>query len=135
MEDPVVRRRTMQAVKSENTGAEMFVRRLVHSLGFRYKLHGRDLPGCPDLVFPSRRKVIFVHGCFWHGHTCARGARVPKTNTAYWTAKIDRNRKRDKTVRASLRKLGWTILVVWECQIRNSSLTTRLIKFLHCENS
>ncbi|MBS1825882.1 MAG: DNA mismatch endonuclease Vsr [Acidobacteria bacterium] len=124
-----VRSRTMRAVKSQDTGPEMLVRRLVHSLGFRYRLHTRDLPGCPDLVFASRRKVIFVNGCFWHGHGCPRGARVPKSNTTYWVQKISRNRSRDRMSRKKLRDQGWSVLTIWECEI-NGSLSNRILSFL-----
>lgn len=91
-----LRSRTMRAVRSANTKPEMIVRRMLHNAGFRYRLHRADLAGKPDLVFVSRRKVIFVHGCFWHGHGCKRGARVPKTNQNYWINKIERNRERDQ---------------------------------------
>jgi DNA mismatch endonuclease, patch repair protein len=130
MESPKLRRRTMQAVKSKDTGPEMTVRRLLHARGFRYRLHRKDLPGCPDLVFPSRRKVIFVHGCFWHGHDCARGARVPKTNVEYWTAKIGRNRSRDATAVKQLRRDGWGVLVLWECKLNQRDLLKRVESFL-----
>jgi DNA mismatch endonuclease (patch repair protein) len=130
-EDPELRRRTMQAVKSKDSEAEMTVRRLVHALGYRYRLHRKDLPGCPDLVFPARQKAIFIHGCFWHGHNCPRGARVPKTNTEYWAGKIARNRVRDRKVRASLRAVGWTTMVIWECQTRRPNLIARLKRFLN----
>ncbi len=131
MESAALRRRTMQAVKSKDTGPELFVRRLLHARGYRYRLHKRDLPGCPDLVFPSRRKVIFIHGCFWHGHHCQRGARVPKSNTDYWTAKVARNRARDQTTRKRLKAEGWTALVLWECELRDrESLARRAERFL-----
>ena len=117
MESPALRRRTMQAVKSKDTAIEMHVRRLLHAQGYRFRLHGADLPGCPDLVFSRRRKVIFIHGCFWHGHQCARGKRVPKTNTDYWAAKISRNSARDAATRERLRELGWKVSVVWECEL------------------
>lgn len=121
----------MRAVKSENTSPELLVRRLVHSLGFRFRLHRRDLPGTPDLVFPRLRKVIFVHGCFWHGHACARGARVPKTNRAYWVAKVARNAARDTRVRAALNKTGWRTLVLWECGLKDrAALAAKLRRFL-----
>lgn len=107
----------MRAVKSKDTTPEIQVRRFVHSLGYRYRLHRKDLPGKPDLVFPKLRKVIFVHGCFWHGHTCNRGARMPKTNVDYWSTKIDRNRSRDEEHLKSLSVLGWKTLVVWECRL------------------
>jgi DNA mismatch endonuclease (patch repair protein) len=121
----------MRAVKAENTSPELLVRSLVHSLGFRFRLHRRDLPGTPDLVFPRLRKVIFVHGCFWHGHDCARGARVPKTNRAYWMAKVARNAERDGRARAALAKCGWRTLVLWECGLKDrSKLAAKLRRFL-----
>ncbi|MGO9095598.1 MAG: very short patch repair endonuclease [Bryobacteraceae bacterium] len=135
VESPEVRRRTMQAVKSRDTAPEMVVRRLLHARGFRYRLHRRDLPGCPDLVFSRRRKVVFVHGCFWHGHSCARGARMPKANADYWTAKIDRNRLRDAKTTARLLSEGWDVLIVWECEIANAGLSRRLIEFLETKGS
>lgn len=112
-----LRRRTMQAVKGKNTAPEMTVRRMTHAMGYRYRLHRTDLPGKPDLVFPSRRKVIFVHGCFWHGHNCHRGARIPKTNRDYWQAKIARNKARDIAARKALSNLGWSSLTIWECRL------------------
>lgn len=109
----------MRAVKSGDTKPEMLVRRLVHSCGYRYRLHRADLPGKPDLVFAYRRKAIFVHGCFWHGHDCPRGARIPKSNTDYWLRKITRNQERDQANLAALRRQGWTSLIVWECQTKD----------------
>lgn len=122
------RSRTMRAVKSRDTGAEMVVRRLVHSLGYRYRLHRKDLPGAPDLVFPARRAVIFVHGCFWHQHDCPRGDRVPKTRREYWLPKLRRNRERDLNQQERLRKQGWRVLVVWECEIRDEPHMRRRIR-------
>jgi DNA mismatch endonuclease (patch repair protein) len=119
----------MRAVKARNTKPEMIVRQLVYRLGFRYRLHRSDLPGTPDLVFASRRKVILVHGCFWHGHTCRRGARIPKTNIGYWRDKIRRNRRRDAASMEALRQLGWDPLVVWECQLADAG---RLIARIEC---
>lgn len=131
MEPPALRRRTMQAVKSKNTSPELLVRRLLHARGYRYRLHRSDLPGCPDLVFPSRKKVLFIHGCFWHGHGCARGSRVPKTNTDYWTAKVARNRKRHVKVQRHLKANGWKVLTLWECELRDeAALLKRLTRFL-----
>jgi DNA mismatch endonuclease (patch repair protein) len=131
MESPEVRRRTMQAVRSKDTGIEMRVRRMLYAEGYRYRLHRRDLPGCPDLVFGSRQRVIFIHGCFWHGHQCARGKRVPKTNIAYWTAKISRNCARDLAAREKLMGLGWKVSVVWECELKDESrVFRRLSHFL-----
>ncbi len=125
------RSRTMRAVKDRDTGAEMAVRRLLHGLGYRYRLHRADLPGKPDLAFPARRKAIFVHGCFWHGHSCARGARVPKNNRDYWTAKIERNRRRDGETQDRLAASDWLALTVWECELKDAdSLASRLQSFL-----
>lgn len=123
----------MRAVRSVNTKPEMLVRRLLHAMGYRYRLHRRDLPGAPDIVFPGRRKVIFVHGCFWHGHDCARGARMPATNVDYWRSKIERNVTRDADNIAELQQAGWAVLVVWECQLKagqRNELTSRLKEFL-----
>ena len=125
------RSRTMAAVRSTDTGPEMIVRRLLHGLGYRFRLHRADLPGKPDLVFPGRRAVIFVHGCFWHGHDCTRGARAPRNNAAYWRAKIDRNKRRDHAAVEKLTATGWQVRVVWECELRDQSkLTDELSHFL-----
>lgn len=121
----------MRAVKAEDTQPELIVRRLVHSLGFRYRLHRKDLPGKPDLVFPRLRKIIFVHGCFWHGHTCPRGGRLPLNNRSYWIEKIARNRSRDATSSDALSAAGWSVLVIWECMIRDrDALSTSVRAFL-----
>lgn len=123
----------MRAVRSVNTKPEMTVRRLLHGMGYRYRLHRRDLPGAPDIVFPGRRKVIFVHGCFWHGHDCARGARMPATNVDYWRSKIGRNVERDARSIAELQQAGWSVLIVWECQLKvaqRDELNSRLKEFL-----
>ena len=122
------RSRTMRAVRSRDTGTEMVVRRAVHRLGGRYRLHRTDLPGTPDMVFPARRKVIFVHGCFWHGHDCRRGNREPKANAVYWRAKIDRNRQRDSTVCTALTSMGWDALIVWECETRDRAVLEAALK-------
>lgn len=114
-----VRSRIMRSVRSRNTKPELAVRRLLHRNGYRFRLHRGDLPGSPDLAFPSRRKAVFIHGCFWHGHDCPRGARVPKTNQAYWEAKIARNRARDTRTAAALISMGWKSLIIWECRIRD----------------
>jgi DNA mismatch endonuclease, patch repair protein len=124
---PDQRSAVMRAVKSRNTTPELAVRRAAHALGLRFRLNRRDLPGKPDLVFPARRAVIFVHGCFWHGHDCARGARMPATNRDYWRAKIGRNMARDKTSLAALKKLGWKPVVIWECETRDAERLARLI--------
>lgn len=128
---PEERARVMAAVKGQNTKPEMIVRRLAHALGYRFRLHRKDLPGKPDLVFPGRRKVIFVHGCFWHGHDCARGARQPKQNAEYWRAKIGRNVERDAANLAALEALDWQVLVIWECEMKDrDALADRLKAFL-----
>jgi len=131
MFSPAQRSWIMRQVHSQHTKPELIVRSLIHRLGYRFRLHRKDLPGAPDLVFPARRKVIFVHGCFWHGHPCPRGARLPKANADYWREKIARNCKRDRRHQRRLRQLGWSILVLWECQLRNQQqIVTRLIRFL-----
>jgi DNA mismatch endonuclease (patch repair protein) len=122
----------MSRVQCKDTRPELAVRRLVHSLGFRYALHRRDLPGKPDLVFPSRRKVVFVHGCFWHRH-CGRCrlARLPKSRLDFWSAKLEANRRRDRRNAKALRDAGWQVMCVWECQLADKErLTRRIINFL-----
>ena|ERR1700733_1101894 len=125
------RSRIMRAVKSSDTKPELTVRHLAHRMGYRFRLHRKDLPGKPDLVFPGRHRVIFVHGCFWHGHNCARGARIPKTNRDYWLKKIKRNRERDAAARSALKSSGWKVAVFWECQLKDQTeLGGRLRHFL-----
>ncbi len=109
----------MRRVKSSATKPELAVRRLIWSLGGRYRLNRADLPGKPDIVLSGRRLAIFVHGCFWHGHDCARGARVPKANRAYWIGKVARNRERDAAARAALAAAGWRVETVWECELKD----------------
>lgn len=126
------RSRTMRAVKGSNTRPEIAVRCIIHKLGYRFRLYRKDLPGKPDLVFPGRRKVIFVHGCFWHCHDCSRGSRLPKSNAEYWRKKITNNYVRDKANIAALKRRGWRVAVVWECELKKSSkVAKRLAKFLH----
>jgi DNA mismatch endonuclease (patch repair protein) len=124
----IERSRIMRAVKSRDTGPERIVRRIVTRLGYRYRLHRADLPGKPDLTISARRSVIFVHGCFWHGHRCRRGARMPKTNILYWSQKISRNRSRDASARRHLRNLGWKVLVIWECQLKDEAKSIPFIR-------
>jgi DNA mismatch endonuclease, patch repair protein len=120
----------MRAIRSKDMLPELTVRRLVHRLGYRYRLHRKDLPGKPDLVFSSRRKVIFVHGCFWHGHTCKEG-RIPKSNADYWLPKLQRNQARDKENIGRLTAAGWEVLVIWECEMRYSGdIRIRVRNFL-----
>lgn len=126
------RKRTMASVKSKDTTPEKKVRSLVHSLGFRYRLHRKDLPGNPDLVFPRLKKIIFVHGCFWHGHDDCQAAERPASNKSYWNQKLDKNKKRDKENQKKLHSLGWQYLIVWECQMKDStSLKRKIINFLN----
>jgi DNA mismatch endonuclease (patch repair protein) len=110
----------MSRIRKKDTKPEMIVRRLTHALGFRYRLHRRELPGTPDLVFPGRRKVILVHGCFWHQHDCQLGRKQPSTNQEYWLPKLRRNIERDEANGIKLKKAGWEILVIWECETRQS---------------
>ncbi len=127
---PEKRSQIMQAIKSRNTGPELTVRRLAHRLGYRYRLHRKGLPGRPDLVFPARKKVIFVHGCFWHAHSCKYG-RAPKSRQDYWLPKLQRNQERDAENRAELAALGWEVLTLWECELKDlGGLADRLEAFL-----
>ncbi len=110
----------MRAVKGRDTKPELKIRKALFARGFRYRLNDRRLPGSPDLVFPKYGAVLFVHGCFWHGHDCTRGRRKPKTNAAYWREKIARNVKRDKSKIAALRRLGWRVKISWECDLKDA---------------
>lgn len=120
--DKSTRSRVMRSVHSKDTKLEMRVRSTAHRLGYRFRLHRKDLPGKPDIVFPSRRVTLFVHGCFWHGHSCPHGSRMPTTNVDYWRDKIRRNVERDAKVQRELVSMGWTPIVLWECQIDDNTL-------------
>lgn len=121
----------MSRVRSKDSRPEMCVRRLAHALGYRYRLHAKDLPGTPDMVFRSRGKVVFVHGCFWHRHANCRLARLPKSRPEFWLPKLQGNAARDRRNQARLRRLGWRCLTVWECQLRDpEAIGRRLKKFL-----
>lgn len=126
----------MSLIRAKDTKPEMAVRRLVHSLGYRYRLHRRDLPGCPDLVFSIRCKVIFVHGCFWHRHpdsTC-KLARLPKSREEFWVPKLESNASRDRRNEMALKAKGWDVLVIWECETKDQALLERKIQaFFHDE--
>jgi DNA mismatch endonuclease, patch repair protein len=111
----------MRAIKSKDTGPEKAVRSLLHRLGYRFRLHRAGLPGKPDIVLPRHNKVIFVQGCFWHGHHCKQGLRLPKTNSDYWREKIAGNRARDARHAVKLTQAGWTVLEVWECEVGDTS--------------
>lgn len=124
------RSRNMARVKNKNTAPELLVRSLLHRMGYRFRLHRCDLPGSPDIVLPRYKKVVFVHGCFWHGHDCPRGKR-PATNREFWDTKLDGNIERDRLAREALNGLGWQSLIVWQCQTNNEEeLRIRLIDFL-----
>ncbi len=129
---PEARRKVMRAIKSKNTKPEMAVRRLVHGMGYRYRLHRKDLPGKPDLTFGPRNKAIFVHGCFWHQHPGCRDARMPAKRLDYWEPKLTANVVRDARNLRLLRRLGWSVAVVWECQVESdvSAVGRRLQRFL-----
>ncbi|QYO62776.1 very short patch repair endonuclease [Leptolyngbya sp. 7M] len=129
---PAQRSVNMSKIRAKDTKPEMIVRRLLHRAGYRYRLHRHDLPGKPDIVFGSRRKAIFVHGCFWHQHsdTACLDGRRPKSNPDYWNIKLARNIERDERNRAALMGQGWDILVIWECEVRDPNLLDRLTAFL-----
>lgn len=128
---PEQRSRCMAAIRGKNTGPELIVRRVLSAMDYRYRLQGRGLPGRPDLVFASRRSVVFVHGCFWHRHACRFGRVTPRTRGAFWQTKLGGNRERDKRNIRALRRQGWRVLVVWECQLRAvDKLASRLRAFL-----
>ena len=125
------RREIMASIKGSNTKPEIIVRSLIHRMGFRFSLRRKDLPGKPDIVLPRYKKVIFVHGCFWHGHHRCKRATIPKTNTDFWQNKIHKNTARDRLVKKQLRQLGWQILVAWQCELKKPNrLTKKLEKFL-----
>lgn len=127
---PEQRRRIMQAVKSKDTTPEIIVRRLLHRLGYRFRLHRKDLPGRPDIVLPKFRKAIFVHGCFWHAHGCAKG-QPPKSRQEYWLPKLEANVNRDRAKIDELERLGWGVLVVWQCETKDADgLGRRLQAFV-----
>lgn len=128
---PSQRSALMARVRSKDTAPELIVRKIVHALGYRFRLHGKDLPGRPDLVLPRHHAVIFVHGCFWHRHSDCRRASLPKSRTKFWHSKLARNSERDSIAHRQLRAAGWRVLVVWECQTKKlDRLRGRLSKFL-----
>ena len=123
----------MQAIRSKNTKPELYVRRLLHKIGYRFSLHKKELPGQPDIVFTRRRKVVFIHGCFWHSHAdpaCKNAAR-PRTNRDYWDTKLDNTRQRDDRAVNALQEMGWSILILWECELGSEdTLKRQLCSFL-----
>jgi|SRR5665647_370300 len=132
---PEERSAQMARIRSKNTRPEMLVRRIVYNIGYRYRLHRGDLPGRPDLAFSSRKKVIFVNGCFWHGHKCSLG-RTPKSRVEFWITKIERTKERDNENVQALRDAGWDALVLWECQLKDIEVLKRtIIEFLDGKNA
>jgi DNA mismatch endonuclease (patch repair protein) len=124
----------MSRVRGRNTKPEILVRSLIHSMGFRFRVHRRDLPGNPDIVLPRHRKVIFVHGCFWHGHPGCLRSKRPTTNQSFWNRKLDANVERDKRFQAELTSMGWKVLVIWQCETKEPDvLAYKLERFLHEE--
>src|SRR5690242_14523438 len=127
---PQQRSALMSKVRSKDTAPELTVRSFLHRAGLRFRLHRADLPGKPDIVLPSRKIAVFVHGCFWHRHANCRKATTPATNRRFWSQKFDANQARDRKTRLALRRLGWKVVVVWECQTRDSrSLSKKLVSF------
>lgn len=118
----------MSRIKGENTSPELEVRRLIYSMGYRYRLHAKDLPGKPDIVFRGRRKVVFVHGCFWHQHKGCKEKHVPKSNLSYWKPKLEKTVKRDDENRRKLVRGGWEVLVVWNCYLSDIKKTKKMVK-------
>ena len=124
---PVNRSENMRRIRSSDTAPELLVRRLVYAAGYRYRLHGKNLPGKPDLVFAARQRVVFVHGCYWHSHGC-KLTHTPRTNTAYWSPKLAGNKARDSRNIESLTSLGWSVLVIWECEVKHSDRVLRRVR-------
>ena len=126
------RSRNMSAIKSKNTKPEITVRKLLHSMGYRFRLHRKDLPGSPDIVLPKYKTVIFVHGCFWHRHENCKYASNPKTRKEFWENKFKTNVKRDKEIQEKIKNIGWKSVVIWECEVRNiESIEEKIKRFLN----
>lgn len=113
----------MSKIGPKDSKPELFVRSMIHRMGYRFRLHRKDLPGTPDLVFPKYNSVIFIHGCYWHGHKNCKKASIPETNTKFWKNKIQKNKERDKTNINELKKLGWDVLVIWQCEIKRGNIS------------
>ena len=134
--DPERRSRMMARIGPRHTRPELVVRRLIHRLGFRFRLHRKDLPGCPDLVLPRHRVVIFVHGCFWHRHKGCSNCSTPRTRTGFWTAKFQQNVARDARAVRALRRAGWRVMTIWECETEHpTSVERRVLRTLRRESS
>jgi len=125
---PGERSERMKLIRSKNTKVEMVVRRLTHAMGYRYRLHSKALPGSPDMVFPARKKVIFVHGCFWHQHENCRHYRMPRSKLDFWLPRLESNKRRDAKVYEQIKESGWRYLVVWECELKNREAVANHIK-------
>jgi len=121
------RKRCMSRNRGKDTSPEIIVRQLIYSLGYRYRLHRKDLPGCPDMVFSAKKKVIFINGCYWHRHTCKKGRSKPETREDFWQTKFFKTKQRDKETRKKLKKLDWQILTIWECQIKNVEKLKKMV--------
>jgi DNA mismatch endonuclease (patch repair protein) len=133
---PERRSEIMSRIRGKNTTPELIVRKLVYSMGYRYRLHYAKLPGKPDLVFPGRKKVIFVHGCFWHGHEGCKKATIPKTRVEYWKPKLEENKKRDREKQIELEDMGWDFLTIWQCELKDiEGLKKKIQSFLTAGNS
>lgn len=130
---PRERSERMSRIRGKDSSPEMQLRRLLHGMGFRYRLHVKGLPGKPDLVFPSRRAVIFMHGCYWHRHNGCKLARLPKSNLNFWKGKLEENKRRDAVNRKRLKALGWRVLVVWECELHDTDRVSRATRKFLCE--
>lgn len=129
-----IRSQMMSRVKNRDTKPEVKVRRMLHGMGFRFRLHRRDLPGVPDVVLPRHQKAVFVHGCFWHSHNCPRGKR-PSTRTEFWNTKLDTNMKRDRVNHDALEEQGWEVLTIWECELKDlDALYEKLWHFMVAES-
>jgi DNA mismatch endonuclease (patch repair protein) len=126
------RSHNMRQIRSKDTAPELALRRIVHRMGYRFRLHRKDLPGKPDLVFPGRKKVVFLHGCFWHQHRGCREGRLPGTRQEYWQPKLERNQERDAVSQTALKALGWDVLTLWECEVAKtpSAIAGQLRQFL-----
>lgn len=121
------RKRCMSRNRGKHTSPEIIVRQLIYSLGYRYRLHRKGLPGCPDIVFSAKKKVIFINGCYWHRHTCKKGRSKPETRKDFWQTKFFRTKQRDKATRKKLKNIGWQILTIWECQIKNVEKLKKMV--------
>jgi len=131
---PAERSERMSRIRSKNSSPELKLRSLIHAMGFRYRLHVKELPGTPDLVFPSRKAVIFLHGCYWHRHEDCKLARLPKTKLDFWKPKLDGNKARDMLQQQQLRDLGWRVLIVWDCEMVYTERIAEIVRNFLCES-